>query len=64
MAAPANRPRPHCYIREHMRRHEDRSAAPAQIRQELIEGFLHEWIKPFGRLVENQQQRISLKRLN
>src|SRR5260370_32040932 len=50
-------------LREYMRRHEDRLAAPLRIGEHLIERLLHQRIESLGRLVENQEPRVGLKRL-
>ena len=49
---------------KHVRRHEHRSAALFHVHQEFVEGLLHQRIEPLGRLVQDQEQRVGLKRLN
>jgi hypothetical protein len=39
-------------------------AVIARIGQQLIERFLHEWIETFRGFVQNQQERVGLKRLD
>ena len=49
---------------KHVRGHEHGAAPPPRIGQQVIQRVLHQRIEPFGRLVENQQRRIRLKRLD
>src|SRR5712691_4072978 len=52
------------YFGQHMRRHENGAATITRIGQQFIEGFLHEGIKTFRGFIQNQQERVGLKRLD
>ena len=47
-----------------MRRHENRPAPLLCLLEQPIDGLLHQRIKALGRLVQNQQWRVALQRLN
>ena len=47
-----------------MRRHEYGLTASLRVGEEVVQRVLHQRIEPFGRLVEDQQRRVPLKRLN
>src|SRR5215471_1366297 len=48
---------------QHVRRHENGTPTIARIGQQFIERFLHEGIETFRGFVQDQQERVGLKRL-
>jgi hypothetical protein len=52
------------YFGQHVRRHENSTATTARIGQQFLERFLHAGIETFRGFVQNQQERVGLKRLD
>jgi len=51
-------------FREDVRGHENRAAPLSGLLEQRVKGLLHERIKALGRLVQNEERGVALKRLN